>query len=242
MALRATAGHGSEFDSSYIGVLHDHYYRPYRGDLECCCGLEKRDEDGDWAPAKNYISRCDYRGLNANNAAENFEGGCGRDMTEFYGKDEFPNATEMCWELKNFGRPPNNVHVPAPYAVPTVESPFCQGGEGDWTGCVIQVDSRSLGNAVVMVAPEKVAPRMIDRLKYCEEVYDVEISEVGLQLIDYSHLDKHGHESDFVRLYMAPGQTAFIQVMDRETCTVSDTIQVDVPDSDARKRSMRKML
>ena len=241
------AGHGSEFDDVYIGVLHDHYYRPYRGTLECCCGLEQRDEEDEWAPAKDYISRCDYRGRNGNDAQENFENGCGPDMLDFIEPDQFPNKEEMCWEMENFGRPVEFLYGQvAPYATPKLEVPFCQGGEDDdWHGCVIQVDSQAYTNAIVMVSPGKVEPRMIDDIAQCDDIYDIEVSEVGLKLFKFEELDRHGHETDFVRVNIPAGQEVHVQVIDTYSCAVSDLVTVQVPESspgEEKKKLLRKML
>lgn len=243
--------HGSEFDDMYIGVLYDHYYRPYRGTLECCCGIEKRDESDDWAPAKNFISRCDYRGRNGNNAAENYENGCGSDMAAFYEPDEFPDKENMCWTMQNFGMPYDYLYGEvAPYKKPDVDVPYCQGGEDNaWAGCLIRVDEKSYGSAIVLISPEKTEPRMIDDIEACDEIYDVQVSEVSLEKFKMDSLDIHGHETDFLRLLRIPaGQTAYIQVMDRQRCTISDLIEVTVPNGDGLvaeapgRKKMRRLL
>lgn len=242
--------HGSDVDEVYIGVLYDHYYRPYRGTLTCCCGLEKRDENNDWTPAKEYISRCDYRGENGNNAAENFERGCGTDMTAFHGPDEFPDKENMCWTMKNYGRPYDYLYGEVtPYEKPRVEVPFCQGGEdNDWAGCVVRVDEKHYGSAVVLVSPGRVEKRMVDDIEGCDEIYDVAVAEAGLSKFKMENLDKHGHETDFFRLplLVEPGTSAFVQVLDRQRCTISDLIEVHVPAEGGveagQNKKLRKLL
>lgn len=180
--------HGSEFDTSYEGVLNDHYYRPYRGTITCCCGLQNDDEDGKWAPAKDYISRCDYRGETANDAAKNFERGCGRDMFDFIPKDAFPN--EKCWTLDNFGYPPEGVYEKPKYSTPALNVASCDSTAA-FTGCVLDLDSRDHGESLLLISQEKSeAPYMVDDIKGCDEVHGVEISEVGLQLVEFDNLDR----------------------------------------------------
>lgn len=245
--------HGSEFDDVYIGVLHDHYYRPYRGDLVCCCGMDPdgdgtgRGADRQWEPAPQYISRCDYRGRNGNDNNQNAADDCGLDMTNFIKPDSFPNAQSMCWELDNFGRPLEDLYsLVAPYPVPALDVPFCQGeGSGtDWTGCVIKVDARSFGETMVLLSPQKVEARMIDNIQYCREIYGVEISEYGLQQYKLDDLDKHGHETGFFRINVPSGQEAHIQVLDLQTCTISPVVTVTVPEAEPAeaRRLMRRLM
>ena len=171
-------GHGSEFDSSYVGVLQDHYYRPYRGTITCCCGLDDRDDDGDWAPAADFISRCDYRGLDANQASENFERGCGKNMLDFIPKGEFPDAENKCWTLENFGHPNPEVLEAPPYTLPELSTTYCSS-----SGCTIDVTGRDTSKAMLMLSPYPLEePRMIDRIKGCREVHGVEVSEIGLEM------------------------------------------------------------
>jgi hypothetical protein len=238
-------GHGSDQDSVYIDALWDHYYRPYRGQMECCCGAEQREVGEKWTPVLEYISRCDYRGANGNDATQNFEAGCGLNMLAFTKPDELPNKEEMCWSMSNFGRPYEYLYGEvAPYAMPKLEVPFCQGGEGyDWHGCVIQVDSKAFRSAIVMVSPGKVEPRRIDDIAECEEIYDIEVAEPGLRLFKFEDLDLHGHDTDFVRIQIPAGQDVHIQVIDIYSCTVSNLVSTKVPSqSGDAKKKLRKML
>lgn len=183
--------HGSELDTSYIGVLEDHYYRPYRGTITCCCGLDKRDEDGEWAPAKNFISRCDYRGKENNDANENFERGCGTDMFAFMDKEEFPNKDNTCWTLDNFGKPYKGQEVMdrPPYNQPKARSTFCQDDGSDYEGCTLVLESGSAIRALLMMSTYPLEDaRMIDDIKGCDEVHGVRISEKGLELRSYHQL------------------------------------------------------
>eukprot|EP00193_Tetraselmis_chui_P005188 CAMPEP_0177767740 /NCGR_PEP_ID=MMETSP0491_2-20121128/9306_1 /TAXON_ID=63592 /ORGANISM="Tetraselmis chuii, Strain PLY429" /LENGTH=556 /DNA_ID=CAMNT_0019284415 /DNA_START=184 /DNA_END=1854 /DNA_ORIENTATION=+ len=240
--------HGSDIDASYIGVLHDHYYRPYRGDLECCCGMESRDGDNKWIPALNYISRCDYRGADQNDADQNYEDGCSRDMNAFIPKEAFPAEDSMCWTMKNFGKPPANVYEKPPYTRPEVDVPFCQdaGNEAEsstWAGCLVRINARHFAHTVVMVSPSIVPARYIDDIEGCDNVYGVELSEKGLQIWDMDDLDAHGHETDFLRVELPEGQTtAFFQVMDTSQCGLSAVVEAPVPSSGVTRKMMRKML
>eukprot|EP00873_Tetraselmis_striata_P044829 jgi/Tetstr1/465093/TSEL_009821.t1 len=241
--------HGSDLDIAYIGVLHDHYYRPYRGELECCCGMKERGQDEDWEPALDYISRCDYRGATANDANQNYERGCGRDMADFIPKAEYPSEADMCWTVQNFGKPAYNVYETAPYTQPNVTVPYCQGpvAEDDemvWSGCVVSVNARDLAHTVVLVSPSLVADaRFIDDIEGCDNVYGVELSEIGLSIFDFNDLDFHGHETDFVRVELPPNQaTAFFQVMDTRSCSLSQVVEAPIPSGGLNRKMMRKML
>ena len=167
-------------------------------------------------------------------------------MLDFLQPEEFPNKEEMCWTMDNFGRPYEYLYGRvAPYATPKLEVPFCQGGENDdWHGCVIQVDSMAYRNSIVMVSPERVEPRMIDDIADCDDIYDIEISEVGLELFKFDEMDRHGHETDFVRINIPAGKEAHIQVIDTYSCAVSDLVTVQVPESSPgeEKKKLRKML
>jgi hypothetical protein len=237
-------GHGSDFDSSYNDLLHDHYYRPYRGDVECCCGLERRDQQSKWAPARNFISRCDYRGQIDNDADENYEDGCGMDMTQFIPKEAFPNSSDLCWSLKNFGNPPTNVYEMPPYTRPQARVPFCQGGEGTgWAGCLVSVDARRMADTLVMVSPSLVPPRYIDKIRDCRMVHGVELSEVGLMMFEADKLDENGHETTFFQLDLPDGQnTAYFQVMDESQCGLSAVVAADIPPAGLKRKALRRLL
>ena len=173
----------------YDKAQHDIVYQfaqpgPYRGTIHCCCALDTRDEDGDWAPAKDYISRCDYRGEDDNNANENFQNGCGLDMLDFIGKDDFPNP-EKCWTLDHFGKPYDKVMEMPPYEQPQLRVTACQE-----TGCIVDLKSRFNKHTRLLMSTHPLEdPRMIDDISQCDEIHGVEISEKGLKITDWKDLD-----------------------------------------------------
>eukprot|EP00873_Tetraselmis_striata_P033561 jgi/Tetstr1/453825/TSEL_040776.t1 len=210
--------------------------------------LDERGDNEDWEPALDYISRCDYRGATANDANQNFERGCGRDIEKFIPKDDYPGEADMCWTVQNFGKPAYNVYETAPYTQPDVTVPYCQGpvdedDETVWSGCVVSVDARDLANTVVLVSPSLVDARHIDDIEGCDNVYGVELSEIGLSIFDFDDLDFHGHETDFVRVELPAGQTtAFFQVMDKYSCALSEVVEAPIPSGGLSRKMMRKML
>lgn len=170
-------------------MLYDHYYRPYRGTITCCCGLQKEDEDGDWTPAKDYISRCDYRGENGNNAAKNYERGCGRSMYDFIPKDMFPEADAKCWTLEHFGKPASGTYEKPKYSLPSLAVTHCESSEG-MTGCVLDLDSRDHAESLLLVSSEMMDdPYMVDDVKGCDEIHGMLVSEVGIKLVEFEDLD-----------------------------------------------------
>lgn len=138
--------------------MDDHYYRPYRGTITCCCSTEGRvyenedDDEGRWVPARDFVGRCDYRGLDGNDGRYDFEKGCGGDDAALIGKDDFNPG--QCWEMNHFANPVQGVNDAPRYAPMTIEKLGCEMHEW-FTGCYFTINGRiAQDDAVLFVSSE----------------------------------------------------------------------------------------
>ena len=106
-------------------------------------------------------------------------------MTNIIPRGDFPDAESKCWTLENFGHPHPNVHESTPYTRPELSSPHC-----DSHGCAVDLTARDMRKSLLLMSTHHLeAPRMIDRIKGCSEVEGVQISEVGLAMVEYKTLE-----------------------------------------------------
>lgn len=154
-------------------------------------------------------------------------------------------SDHMCWELKHFGRMPDfketanplqvNTLTPLaqpPFPKPTLELMHCTGDAQNWEGCLIYVEGRQNADVVVLVSASKsTEPRTIRQMDFwndvpysCHDVDGVFVTGDRLQWFYYRGLDDNGEEVDFVRVTpnYEPGTEVHIQVVDTETCMLSD--------------------
>mmetsp|Transcript_34866 Transcript_34866/g.82716 ORF Transcript_34866/g.82716 Transcript_34866/m.82716 type:complete len:575 (-) Transcript_34866:348-2072(-) len=224
-----------------------------------------------WIPATKLMERCDFRGANGNNNQYNFDGGCGGDTnrdeyivpSSFLTPEQY-KASHTCWELKHFGVQPefyygenplkvttSNPGANPPYPKPELEIMHCAGDAGNWNGCLLYVEGRHDSNVVVLVSTSHTQePRtlehidvMHDKPHACSHVEGVLVGSENLRYFHFNELDAEGQQAGYVRI--APdfevGSPIHIQVIDTETCMLSDlrSSELGTPQTGSRKMMLR---
>jgi len=101
--------HGSSYDDTFGWWARDHWFRGYKGKLDCCCGW-RTDQS-----LHGFVNRCDYRKhvkpedlkqcRDANEEHDDgYEDGCQKhDNVPF--KDPLVHNPGQCWSVDKFGDP-----------------------------------------------------------------------------------------------------------------------------------------
>ena len=175
------------------------------GTLECCCSMdgwheevwEEEDEmevEKFWVPAKGYLGRCDYRGLDGNDADFNFEDGC-EDVDEIIPEGQYPLA-DQCWTVDHFAHPAWVAETPS-YSTLSLEVLSCEGDE-----CSIKLSGREPEGAWLLASESvpSTEPSVIEEIEDCMYVHGMMLPGEP-EMLEFAYLQRDMRPSEVSLTY-----------------------------------------